>query len=438
MRSILESLLIFLLVLVMLFATACGQAANSSDHPEVSVPDVSEGSTTEEQITITTESVTDITDDTTTNTEESSATDADATTTTAANTTTATSTAVTTVGTSGTTATAGTTADATTTTTKKTEASTTTSTTTTQKSITQKTTSATTAATTAKTTTGVTTTVTTRTTASVTTTQSTTTSTTTTTKRTTTTTCPTDAPDAHPGKEWTLIWSDEFNGTEIDTNAWYVEFGEKGNTKLKKENVEVKDGNCLLTVQREQVGEFEFTGASLHTWRNFNFQYGRLEFRAKLPYGQGVFPALWTMGDSYWLSSNTQAWPACGEIDVMEMIGSGNEEEKYNLMPNQQVSGTVHWGADRNHHYSNGFKYTIRNGFPSDYYHIYAVEWDEERIVWYVDDTQYHCVYLNEDMGNSFHQPHWIIMNIVMNGLGAVSPLPQSMYVDYVRVYQKK
>ena len=268
-----------------------------------------------------------------------------------------------------------------------------------------------------------------------TTTATTSTTTTTTVVTTTTTKAPTNAPDKHPGDEWTLIWSDEFNGTEVDTDTWYVEFGKKGDTKLEIENVKVVDGNCVLTVKRE--GDL-ITGASLHTWRNFNFQYGRLEFRVKLPYGAGVFPALWTMGDSYWSGSDSASWPRCGEIDVMEMIGSGTEEEKYDLLPNKMISGTLHWGDTRNNHRNSGAKYRINTEFPSDYYHIYAIEWDEERIVWYVDDTQFHSVEITEAMGEAFHQPHWIIMNIVMNGLGAVTPLPQSMYVDYVRVYQKK
>ena len=326
-----------------------------------------------------------------------------------------------------------------TTTTTTTEVTTTTTENTTTEGTTAKVTTTTATSTTTTASTTVPTTATTTVTTATTTVTTIVTTTTTTTKQTTTTTRPTDAPDAHPGEEWTLIWSDEFNGTELDTDIWYVEYGLKGSTKLMKENVAVVDGNCVLTVKREQVGEYEITGASLHTWRNFNFQYGRLEFRAKLPYGQGVFPALWTMGDSYWTASDANAWPACGEIDVMEMIGSGTEEEKYDLLPNQKVSGTAHWGTDRDHHRRDGRDYIINSGFPSDYYHVYAIEWDEESIVWYVDDVAYQQVNLDApNMGNSFHQPHWIIMNIVMNGLGAVAPLPQSMYVDYVRVYQKK
>lgn len=377
MRSILKSSLVFSLALVLLFATACGQKPPAVS--DVSVP-------AESDLSEQPSSSADVSDESTT-------------------------TEVTT-----------TTAETTTATTEDTTAkvTTTTASTTTTAAITVPTTATTTVTTT---TTTVTTTVT----------------TTTTTKQTTTTTRPTDAPDAHPGEEWTLIWSDEFNGTELDTDTWYVENGEKGSTKLMKENVAVVDGNCVLTVKREQVGEYEITGASLHTWRNFNFQYGRLEFRAKLPYGQGVFPALWTMGDSYWTASDTDAWPACGEIDVMELIGSGAEEEKYDLNPNKKVSGTLHWGTDRDHHRRDGKDYLINSAFPADYYHVYAIEWDEEAIVWYVDDVAYHRVTLDKpNMGDSFHQPHWIIMNIVMNGLGAVSPLPQSMYVDYVRVYQKK
>lgn len=312
------------------------------------------------------------------------------------------------------------------------------STTTTAKSTAVTTTDTTTAAPTTAPLTTVTTTTTAVTTATTRiTTVSTTDTTTTTTVTTTTTTHPTDAPDAHPGEEWELYWSDEFEGNALNENNWSIEVGARNDCVQKRENVEVKDGNCYLWVKREE-GKYAFSSGSLNSASKFSFQYGRLEFRAKMPYGQGIWPALWTMGNHYIGAGDERGWPRCGEIDILEMRGVGNESEK-DLTANQMVLGTLHWGENRNVHEESSNWRIVLNGHPADYYHIYAIEWDEHSITWFVDDKAYHTVSLdNPTMGDAFQHPHWLIMGVGVSGGSANTPAPQSMCVDYVRVYKKK
>ena len=304
------------------------------------------------------------------------------------------------------------------------------STTTTAKSTTVTTTDTTTAApttaplTTVTTTTTVVTTATTRIT-TVSTTDTTTVTTTVRTTVTTTTPQPTHAPDAHPGDEWELYWSDEFEGNTLNENNWSIEVGARNDCVQKRENVEVKDGNCYLWVKREE-GKYAFSSGSLNSASKFSFPYGRLEVRAKMPYGQGVWPAFWTMGNHYIGAGDEQGWPHCGEIDILEMRGVGNESEK-DLTANQMV-----------HKESSNWKLVL-NGHPADFYHIYAIEWDEHSITWFVDDKAFHTVSLDDPtMGDSFQHPHWIIMGVGVSGGSENTPAPQSLCVDYVRVYKKK
>ena len=375
----------FVLVWVLILATACGQQPPQVSDP--SLPDVSDVS---EQ----TSSSNYPTEVTTTTTE--------VTTTTAESTTTAT--------------TVDTTAKVTTTTSATTTATTT---------VTTTSTAVTTAPTTAPTQT---------TTASTT----DTTTVTTTVRTTTTTAAPTHAPDAHPGEEWELFWSDEFNGTTLDESIWTVETGARNDCIQKRENVEVKDGHCYLWVKREE-GKYAYSSGSMNSASKFSFQYGRLEFRAKLPYGQGVWPAFWTMGNSYIGAGDERGWPSCGEIDIMELRGAGNEAEKYNLTSNHMIFGTIHWGENRSVHKEVSKWKIIFTGFPADYYHIYAIEWDETSITWYLDDVAYQTISLDDPtMGNAFKQPHWLIVGTGASGASENSPLPQSLCVDYVRVYKKK
>lgn len=269
----------------------------------------------------------------------------------------------------------------------------------------------------------------------------TTTATTTAAPTTTTTKAPTTT--AAPKKEWELFWSDEFDGDKLDMSKWNIESGSTGTVIKKKENVKVENGDCVITLRRDNpTADIAYSSAYVTTAYNFSFCYGRLEFRAKLPVGQGVWPALWTLGDNYLkIANDEKGWPLCGEIDVMELVGSSDPQ---NPFANQKILGTLHWGPDRANHQQAHYAWLLGES-PADDYHIYAVEWDENEMVWYVDDRAYLRVKLDDPtMGTAFMQKHWIIMNINLNGndgfnkFDDTTPDTASMYVDYVRVYKEK
>ena len=127
-----------------------------------------------------------------------------------------------------------------------------------------------------------------------------------------------DAPDAvgattvvatDIATDWELVWYDEFEGDTLDESKWHVEDGTNGIIVKKPENVKVENGNCVITMRHDHSVEgFEFAGASISTNGKFSFQYGRLEFRAKLPYGEGVWPALWTLSDYYSEMGDELGW----------------------------------------------------------------------------------------------------------------------------------
>ena len=246
-----------------------------------------------------------------------------------------------------------------------------------------------------------------------------------------------------PAKEWELYWSDEFDGDSLDMTKWNIESGTTGTVVKKKENVTVENGDCVITLRRDDsTPGYEYSSAYVTTAYKFSFCYGRLEFRAKLPVGQGVWPALWTLGDNYLeIGNDEKAWPLCGEIDVMELVGSSNPQNPFD---SKKIMGTLHWGSDRDNH-QQAHKSWILGESPADDYHIYAVEWDENEMVWYVDDRVYMRVSMDDPtMGTAFMQKHWIIMNINLNGYDGynkyddTTPEEECMYVDYVRVYKEK
>ena len=261
-----------------------------------------------------------------------------------------------------------------------------------------------------------------------------------------------------PGDEWELYWNDEFNGTTLDESKWSYEVGKSGIYTEKAENVTVQNGNLVLTARHANPKDNQgvsFTTGAVNSAHKFSFRYGRLEFRARLPYGEGVFPALWTLGDYYLTTSDEKGWPRCGEIDVMQFIGVGGETDRntrdgrdirgldvyaHNKIGNNWTTCNLHWGVDRQHHESSGADYCLPKGIFADDFHVFAIEWTEEKIEWYVDDDLIHTVDIRQpSMLDTFHKPHWIILslNLVEDWeprVKDVTPFPQTMYVDYIRV----
>ena len=226
---------------------------------------------------------------------------------------------------------------------------------------------------------------------------------------------------------YTLVWSDEFNGSSVNTGNWNIDNGNPGVNNEKEyyqsANATVTGGNLVITAKQQSVGGQPYTSAKLETYGKFSITYGRIEARIALPMVQGSWPAFWMLGNDI----NTGAgWPACGEIDIMEHVNTNNT-----------IYGTMHWDGGSGHvQYGSSTTTT-----PADF-HVYAVEWDASSIRWYVDNTLYVTGNIANNINNTgaFHLPFYLILNLAIGGdfPGQTidnGSLPTNMLVDYVRVY---
>lgn len=244
-------------------------------------------------------------------------------------------------------------------------------------------------------------------------------------------------PVGAPRSGWQLVWQDEFDASVLDATKWVQETGGDGwgNNELefytaRTENARLEAGHLVIEALQEPFGTREYTSARLKTeglpggaWR-----YGRIEARLRIPRGQGLWPAFWMLGDH----CESVGWPQCGEIDIMENIGREPS----------RVHGTVH-GPQYSGAQGVGFPYDLNGAAFADDYHVYAVEWEADSIRWYVDDARYATLTPQGVPGPwVFDHPFFIILNVAVGGGWPGSPdsttsFPQTMLVDYVRVYQK-
>lgn len=230
-------------------------------------------------------------------------------------------------------------------------------------------------------------------------------------------------------QDLSLLWSDEFNYSGLpDTVKWVNEAGFIRNHELqyytsrRLENSLVKNGNLMIIGRKEQFKNAEYTSASINTLGKFSFKYGKVEARIKLPVGQGMWPAFWMMGEN----KPQVGWPRCGEIDVMEHINS-----------TLTLVGTAHWHNEK--HVSSGS--TIPCNVRQ--YHIYSVEWNRDSIRWLLDNKRYFAINIKDSINstNEFHEPFYLLLNLAIGGdwpknPDATSQFPDTVYIDYVRVYQ--
>ena len=239
-------------------------------------------------------------------------------------------------------------------------------------------------------------------------------------------------PDSYDGM--TTVWSDEFDGPEINSNNWTFEVGTGnggwGNNELQyyqEDNTSIIDGNLVIEARRQTLENSNYTSSRLITRGKQSFQYGRVDIRAVMPEGQGLWPALWMLGSNH----SQVGWPTCGEIDIMEMIG-GDERENV-------VYGTAHWNQGGLVSY--GQSMTNQSGKLSEEYHVYSIIWDEQSIRWFFDDINYNTIDITPEALSAFHDNFFFIMNIAVGGNWPGSPdnttiFPQWMIVDYIRVFQ--
>lgn len=233
---------------------------------------------------------------------------------------------------------------------------------------------------------------------------------------------------AAPAVEWQLVWQDEFTQSigpdwvfeTTNNNGW----GNAEKEYYQAANATIDNGQLVITARREDVADSHYTSARLKTQGRLSFRYGRVEARIKMPAQQGIWPAFWMLGSNI----NEAQWPACGEIDIMEHINTEN-----------RTYGTIHWQDDSGNHAEYGGNTPIS---VTDY-HVYAIEWDEQAIRWYVDGNQYHEVDIHNNTGSTeeFHRDFFLLLNMAVGGNWPGqqvddAALPARMYVDYVRVYK--
>lgn len=253
---------------------------------------------------------------------------------------------------------------------------------------------------------------------------------------------------------WTLVWSDEFNGpngSPVDGSKWVAEIGGNGwgNNELeyytnRLDNAYQQDGNLVIKVLKEKLTgpgkdgrskediTRDYTSARLKTQGKFSQAYGRFEARIKIPYGQGIWPAFWMLGDDI----DKPGWPDCGEIDIMENIGKEPGT----------VHGTIHGpGYSGAHGLGAALSLPVPKQRFADDFHVYAIEWEPNAIRFYVDEQMYEQrtpADLPKGAKWVYDHPFFILLNVAVGGGWPGNPdettvFPQTMLVDYVRVYKR-
>ncbi|MBT8102487.1 MAG: family 16 glycosylhydrolase [Gammaproteobacteria bacterium] len=242
-----------------------------------------------------------------------------------------------------------------------------------------------------------------------------------------------------------LVWSDEFDGTQVDLTKWTFQLGDGsevglpggwGNNELQyyqAENATVAGGLLTITAKEESVGGLDYTSARMRSLGKGDWTFGRMEMRAKMPIGQGMWPAYWM------LSSDTSIygpWAASGEIDIMEYLGDEPDT----------IFGTIHYGASFPGNLFSSTEFTL-SGPPSfhDDFHTFAIEWENGEIRWYVDGVQFASRDSWFSTGGPFPAPFDVDFHLLLNlAVGGNLPgppdgttvFPQEYVIDYVRVYQ--
>ncbi len=241
-------------------------------------------------------------------------------------------------------------------------------------------------------------------------------------------------PTSYPGK--TLVWSDEFDGNTINQATWAFETGAGGwgNAELetytgRTQNAFQSKGNLIIEARKENVNGSVYTSARMITKAKKVFTFGRIDIRAKVPTAKGMWPALWMLGNNI----DQVGWPACGEMDIMELVG---------LEPNR-VHGTLHWGANTTLHASKEAGYSLSTGTFDQQFHVFSMVWVKDQVQIYIDDILYNTITTSNTAGSTypFNSDFFFIFNVAVGGTwpgppDASTAFPQRMVVDYVRVFQ--
>lgn len=248
------------------------------------------------------------------------------------------------------------------------------------------------------------------------------------------------APAGYDG--YVLKWSNEFDGSALREDEWTYANGDGcpdlcgwGNNELQyytnsRENLFFKDGKLVIRAKKESYSGKDYTSARIKTQGKKTFRFGRVDIRAVMPVGKGIWPAFWLMPEKNVYGT----WPTSGELDMMEYLG--HEPAK--------VHGTVHFGPGP------GSTQITRNtslssGTLNDKFHVYSIIWEEDKIQWLLDDVVYSTV-TKADLGSNtypFNEDFYLIVNLAVGGNWPGNPdsttkFPQELIVDYIRVFQKR
>lgn len=244
------------------------------------------------------------------------------------------------------------------------------------------------------------------------------------------------SPSEYPDMK--LLWADEFNDDDINLRDWNFDIGDNGwgNAEwqyYQPKNATLQDGHLVITAREQRVGGSTYTSTRMKTEDEVEFTYGRVDIRAALPEGQGIWPALWALGANF----REVGWPRTGELDIMEMIGGGGRENT--------VHGTMHWNrgglsGSYSHTYQGG-SYHLDAGLFSDGFHVFSMVRSPEGVTWLVDDVPFYSFQFTEGPDfEAFQKPFFLIFNIAVGGRWPGYPnestyFPQRLVVDYVRVF---
>ncbi len=242
--------------------------------------------------------------------------------------------------------------------------------------------------------------------------------------------------------EYYLIWEEDFNDNSLDLSKWNIVTGDGcpelcgwGNNELQfytenEENIRVENGHLIIEAHKQGIDKYDFTSAKITTQGKESFKYGKIEVRARLPYGKGTWPAVWLLPEK---GDSSITWPNAGEIDIMEHVG-------YNQ---GIIYGTVHTKS-----YNGMLETQLHDSIyikePHNQFHVYAMEWSEDALIWFVDDVPYHRLersdVAEEDWPFNDFRYH-IIINLAVGGnwggrRGIDHDIwPQKLTIDYVKYY---
>lgn len=273
-------------------------------------------------------------------------------------------------------------------------------------------------------------------------------------------------PDTEEGKDYQLVWEETFDKGELNENVWNIELVKNPSNneyqEYKAENITVgkeplSDKTCLIiTAKKENSGNRFFTSGRLNTMKKVAFRYGRIDANIKLPKtANGLWPAFWMKGND----NDVAQWPACGEIDILEM---GHVDGISKGLQDRYLGAACHWGPNFSALKSVGKKSALPYSLQDDDFHLYTLIWDDTYIRVYVDLDKYpqqqpHFEFNHDQNANNakhfFNKEFYVLLNLAVGGtytgitgsanidkvtgLNEMNNYEAKMYVDYIRIYQK-